>query len=413
MNSFVGTKKKIQLLYLLFFLFAIFPRTEVFSQSNNEDDKFIINGELVGKDTGTVILWYNDKLNNGIADTIQLSNGKFRFSGAVNGFCEALLWTDIQNRSFDDPSVVRFLLEPGTIYISKMNDESNAIIKGSESQAEKEEWDKKKTSLLESKELHWETLYSLNKLSKGTADPALKAQLSELEKKLDSVTARIRERDVDYIRTHPNSYLSGYLLHQHGRRLFQDSVKQYYSSLADYVRRSSVGYDVLKYIYPLTDDQEFRKANPLIDKKFDERLSGIKSVHDFSLKDTSGGIVNFNSFKGKYLVIDFWASWCKPCLENVPAWNKLVKSYDTASIQFISISLDKDVDPWKKSIIRHKHKGIQAIDLNAFSSLIAVYSKVVWVPTYIIADPNGLIIRYDAPQPIDPELKKILDGLIE
>jgi thiol-disulfide isomerase/thioredoxin len=186
----------------------------------------------------------------------------------------------------------------------------------------------------------------------------------------------------------------------------------FYSEIANDVKKSSLGHLVLKDIYPLTDDNEFRKANPLIDIEFDERLRKINSVYDLSLRDTLGNIIELSSFKGKYLVIDFWASWCKPCIANIPALNQMIEYYKSDSIQFISISLDKDENDWKHSIIKHNFTGLQLSDLTGFNSLAAVYCKVLWVPKYIVAGKNGEIINYDAPQASEPELKTLLNNLI-
>jgi thiol-disulfide isomerase/thioredoxin len=166
------------------------------------------------------------------------------------------------------------------------------------------------------------------------------------------------------------------------------------------------------YVYPLTDDNAFRKANPLINAKFNDSLSKINSVFDFNFKDTAGNAIAMRSFKAKYLVIDFWASWCKPCIANIPDIKQMSEEYKTDSIQFISISIDKDLNEWKESIRKHDFTGVQLSEPTGFHSLAAIYCKVLWVPTYIVADRNGHIIRYNAPQASEPELKLLLDNLI-
>jgi hypothetical protein len=88
------------------------------------------------------------------------------------------------------------------------------------------------------------------------------------------------------------------------------------------------------------------------------------------------------------------------------------EEYKTDSIQFISISIDKDLNEWKESIRKHDFTGVQLSEPTGFHSLAAIYCKVLWVPTYIVADRNGHIIRYNAPQASEPELKLLLDNLI-
>ena len=103
--------------YLLIFSVAIFVRNKADSQSTGQNNQFILNGEIVGRDTGSVMLWYFNNNNKTVSDTVKLNNGKFYFSGTINRACEALLWTDLNNHMYDDPSMMRFLLEPSTMHI--------------------------------------------------------------------------------------------------------------------------------------------------------------------------------------------------------------------------------------------------------------------------------------------------------
>lgn len=402
-----------QRFFLLFLVLAIFF-IKAFGQSSHSKNNFNLKGELLSSDTGRIIFWHADTHNIIQTDTLKLTNGKFYFAGTVNHACEAYLWTNLKNIDFDDSSVIRFLLEPNNIHISyKPHSGLNAIITGSRSETEKEEWDKQKSSLLIERANIYKSIYSLSKLSKTNSSAAIEDQINILYSQRDTIVEKITKADVKYIKTYPNSYLSAYLLFRHKRSLSNDSIKFYYSSLSNNVKKSSVAHDVLEYVYPLTDDNEFRKNNPLIDIAFDERLSKLKSVYDLSLKDTSGNTIELSAFKSKYIVIDFWASWCSPCIDNIPALNELIKHYKSDSIQFISISIDRDGNNWEKAIVKHHFTGIQLSDLNGYNSLAAIYCKVIWVPKYIIADANGKIINYDAPQPIDPGLKNILDKLLK
>jgi len=385
-----------------------------FSQSYNNGNKFIIKGEILDSDTGTVVLWYEDYKSKTRYDTAKLEKGKFVFSGTVNKACEALLWTNMKNRNFDDRSVIRFLLEPKKIFITfKETNEPTTIIDGSKSQKEKENWDKQKSGLLFSKNAIQKSIDSVYLLSKKSGDSIFNISMSDLSKQGNSINEKLRNRDLDYIRKHSSSYLSGYLLLKHKRKLPIDSLQMYYSFLAENVKKSSLGKNLLGIIYPLTNDKTFRKSNPLFDSKFDKRLNTIKSIYDFSLKDTSGKKINFGIFKGKYLVLDFWASWCGPCVANVPMQKKMMEEYKSYPIQFVSISLDTDINKWKKSIKLHDFDGVHLSEPEAFAGLVSVYCKILWVPHYIIIDKNGDIINPHAPQPNDPELKILLDNLLK
>ena len=136
-------------------------------------------------------------------------------------------------------------------------------------------------------------------------------------------------------------------------------------------------------------------------------------MYDISLNDTSGNTISLKTFKGKYLVLDFWAGWCNPCIENFPFMEKLMKQYKSEPIEFISVSMDTDLNKWKNAIIKYKLPGIQLSDLKAFSGILPVYCKVVSsIPRYVLINKDGEIINYDAPQPMDTSLKKLLDQLL-
>ena len=392
--------------YCLVHLILLAVSVNCFCQSMDKNEKFLIEGELQSKDTGRVVLWYYDVKNKFHADTAILNKGKFIFTGSVNAVCEALLWTNLQNLNFDDHSVVRFLLEPNNIYIS--HGDSKILIKGSSSQIEKENWDKEKLDLLTTKaavKKNADSVYQFLKTNK----PSLNANNNQIV----SINEAIRIKDLEYIRTQPDSYLSGYLLLKHNRKLVIDSLQMYYSLLGDKVKKSTIGKKLIEIIYPLTDDVNFRKNNPLFDVKFEAELNNIKSIYDFSLNDTAGKKINLTTLKDKYLILDFWASWCIPCLANIPAQKQMIIDYKNDPVQFVSISLDTDINKWKQSIKKNGLDGLQLSAPKAFAELIAVYYKVLWVPHYIVIDKNGRVVNADAPQPLDPELRILLDRLLK
>lgn len=371
--------------------------SKICGQKYQNNRNFEVHGNLLNKDTGRIVLWYYDYENKFHNDTVNLVNGGFIFKGTVNGACEALLWTNTSNLNFDDHSVVRFLLVPNKIFIAFSD--SIIIIKGSDAQKEKENWDFKKSDLLDYKASIKKNINFLNQ--------ALSSKMA------DSINEKIRASDLNYIRNNNNSYLSGYLLTNHNRKLSIDTLQLYYSLLSMNVKKSTIGKKLLAIIYPLTSDNNFRKFNPLYDENFDKNLNRINSIYDFSLINVNGEKIDLGIYKGKYLILDFWASWCVPCLANIPTQKQLIKEYKNEPIEFISISLDTDINKWKESIIKHDLEGMQLIAPKAFAELIAVYCKVLWVPHYIIIDKNGLFINGDAPQPLDPQFKILLDGILK
>ena len=399
-----------RIFFLLNLVVVLFAGKAVYADPVVGKNEFSLKGRIIGRDTGLVVFWHFDENNQQASDTARLDKGEFQFSGTVNRASEAFLWTNLKNRNFDDPSVIRFLLGPGKIDIRyRLDDALHPVIEGSKAQSEKEDWDRENRLLLAGKMRKRDSLYRIQR--EDTAHLS-GAQINRLLTDINSINEQIKAVDIVYIEGHSNSYLSGYLLTRHTKKLPVDSIERLYSALTTDVKISTIGHQILAYVYPLTDDNEFRKANPLVDQQFDQRLRDLHSVHELDFRDTLGNIVRLSSFKGKYLVIDFWASWCKPCIQNVPALDQLINHYSADSIQFISISVDDNLVAWKRAIVQHQIAGVQLLDPAGFHGLAAMYCKVLWVPTYLVIDPNGQIIKYDAPQAVEPELKVLLDKLL-
>ena len=396
----------------LFFLFLLLPSISC-CQDNDLKNHFIVRGEILGKDTGKVAINYNDANNKGVFDTTDIINGKFEFSGTVNIVSDANLWTDIKNINFSDKSVIRFLLEAGNISISCSNNQvPRPQIKGSKTQTEWENWEIEKNKFLISKATYQKKADSIYLLSK--TDSSELTNLRKLINQLDSINIITRTFDLNYVNKHRNSFFSGFLLSRYKRQLPLDTVQKYYELLSPDVKKSNVGYTVLDYVYPLSDNISFKKANPLNGAEFNEKLAQIKSIHELSSTDVYGKRIDFKNFKGYYIFLDFWASWCKPCIADIPYLKKIINEFKTDSIKFISISLDTDKKKWEKAIFFNKINWMQVSDLVGFHGLIPTYCKIVLgVPQYVLVDRDGKIINSDAPRPDDPELKMIINNLLK
>ncbi len=130
------------------------------------------------------------------------------------------------------------------------------------------------------------------------------------------------------------------------------------------------------------------------------------TIPSISLKSSKNKEVNITSFKGKYILIDFWASWCAPCrLGN----KKLVKLYNEISqdkIEIIGISIDTDANKWLKAIEKDKIKFTQLIDSNGFDAETAVQFGVDELPSKYLFNQEGILI---AKNPTEEELIKLTE----
>jgi peroxiredoxin len=130
---------------------------------------------------------------------------------------------------------------------------------------------------------------------------------------------------------------------------------------------------------------------------------------DFSLPDTSGNMVGLDQFKGSYVLIDFWASWCAPCRAANPKLVEIYNQFSDQNFTILGISVDRDGDHWKKAIAADSLPWINVSNLNGWDSLTEIYG-VKAVPQNFLLDPAGIIIDKNIePEHLTDKLDKLLD----
>jgi thiol-disulfide isomerase/thioredoxin len=117
-------------------------------------------------------------------------------------------------------------------------------------------------------------------------------------------------------------------------------------------------------------------------------------VMDFTLQDTTGAQHRLKDYigKGKYVLFEFWASWCGPCRADIPHLREVHALYNKKGFEIVSISLDDDKEKWLKAIREEKMKWTQLSDLKAFNSELAKAYRIRGIPSCLLFDPEGKLV---------------------
>lgn len=135
---------------------------------------------------------------------------------------------------------------------------------------------------------------------------------------------------------------------------------------------------------------------------------GMPSPKFVDYENCAGDTSSLDDFKGKYVYIDVWATWCGPCRAEIPHLQKVEHKYHGKNIEFVSISVDQDKDKWKKMVTDKKLGGVQLI---ASDKQFTDAYAITGIPRFILIDPSGKIVSKSAPRPSNPELITLFQEL--
>ena len=130
---------------------------------------------------------------------------------------------------------------------------------------------------------------------------------------------------------------------------------------------------------------------------------------ELALPDVNGKVVLLSSFKGKYLLIDFWASWCGPCRAENPNVVRAYSEFKDKNFAILGVSLDKDKDAWQQAVKDDKLAWTHVSDLKYWSSKAVEVYKFEGIPFNVLIDPQGKIIGQELRgADLENKLKEVL-----
>ena len=193
------------------------------------------------------------------------------------------------------------------------------------------------------------------------------------------------------------------------------------SERAEYIEKlTEFKGKMLQSLERLKDDDGYEKEREKIMAvvdKWKERKNDYDNMPndgdlsiDFSYPNQSEELISLSSFRGSIVYVDVWATWCGPCIAEIPSLERLQKDYQDKNIVFLSVSVDTDKDAWEKMLIDDELGGVQ-LWADGWSELTKSYA-IFGIPRFMLIDKTGHLISVDAPRPSSNEIRTLIEERI-
>ncbi|TJY33874.1 TlpA family protein disulfide reductase [Pontimicrobium aquaticum] len=180
-----------------------------------------------------------------------------------------------------------------------------------------------------------------------------------------------------------------------------------------------LNYENNKVLYEgimlISDDEVFKNKLTTQYNKVKLLSKGMPSPKFNDYENHKGGKTSLDDLKGKYLYIDIWATWCAPCIREIPYLKALEYKFQDKNIDFVSISIDRhdDYDTWRKMVMDKDLQGIQLLADSDWKSNFIKQYNIIGIPRFIILDADGNIVSANAQRPSSHSLELLLNDLVK
>jgi thiol-disulfide isomerase/thioredoxin len=349
--------------------------TVLFSLHTNAQERaFVLNGSIpVSPKKFRVLLSWN---NGATAEEANVVNGKFTIKGTIEGPVAATMMLQeanpSANKKFDRMEYLRnnltLFLDGGTITVSTKTYLNDAVVKGSQVVNDYYSYTQQVKQITDLDNQLGMVYYSYAQ----TKNAKVADKLMEMYKVLGTI---YYDAQLSFVQKNPASPVSLFFAKETlGMDMDAAKAGPMFEMLSNELQNSNIGKELAAMI-------EVGKRS----------MVGVAAT-DFTQPSPEGASIALSSFKGKYVLVDFWASWCGPCRAESPNLVKAYEQYKSKGFEIYSVSMDDNKSKWLKAIKDDNYTWPQAGDLKGWENAAATIYGVSGIPFNFLVDPKGIIV---------------------
>lgn len=349
-------------------ILLLFAAVLLISCENNKN--YTINGVVTDTNYEGKKVYVQELTNSEmvVVDTAIIVNGAFTFKGSADSTVLRFVSLD---ESVDTQNLTRIpvLLEPG---VFEVKFDSVVTVTGTPVNQAYTDYRVKQ------RELNQKARSIIDQYNAAASDETLTDSLeAEINDAYDKISKENDDLNYSFVNDNIGNDLGKYIFSSQWRMFSPEQQKEFLEKTDDNFKSMENIQRMIKRIENY------------------ERVAVGKKFVDFTLKDPQGKEVSLSNYagNGKYVLVDFWAAWCGPCVEEMPNVLNAYNKYKSKGFEVVGVSLDRDEAQWKKGLKDLKMTWPQMSDLNYWDSPVVELYAIESIPHTVLLDKDGTILE--------------------